>query len=261
MRQTSDLYRSLMSDPAHYFEVSVVIGDRGRLINESGLEILFGGYALVVQRNGAEGGYKSSSLISLSTSRAVFGDNEPSVGNCISGEINLKMLKPNAVLPRMAQIIPFVRVTNGVEHSEWLQKGLYYLDTREFSFDGRAETLTLHGYDPLLMLEQLYPEVKHSFPCSDIDAVRDIAYLIGVPIDENTLDEMNYDYQIEEPGTYTCREVLSYIGALYGGNWIINDIGALQLVRFTALPEQTNYLIDHVGNAITFGEEEVRILV
>jgi hypothetical protein len=46
---------------------------------------------------------------------------------------------------------------------------------------------------------------------------------------------------------------------MYVGAFIMTDEGKLRLVSILELPPETNYLIDEVGDAITFGGD--RILV
>lgn len=103
MQTVSSLYRQLISDPSHWFETSVVL-------------------------NGVR--YTEAQLISLSTSHTLF-DTQPGVGNCISGEISVELLAPDSDIPIMATVIPCVRATTGTQYSEWLQKGIYFIDTRE----------------------------------------------------------------------------------------------------------------------------------
>ena len=100
-----------------------------------------------------------------------------------------------------------------------------------------------------------YSSVNWPMPMSD--AVKDLALRLGVEVDDRT--KIRSDYSVEYPGDYTIREVLSYISAAHGGNWIITDAGKLRLVTLMEIPAETNYLIEEYGNAVTFGG--VRILV
>lgn len=261
MRETSQLYNQIIADPNHYFEVSVVIGESGVLITRQAERIIFGGFAILVDRGGAESGFRSSNLISVNINQQVFQSSSPSIGNCISAEISVSMLEPSAEIPRMAQIVPYVRACLGDQRSEWLQMGLYFIDTREVTRDDTGvNVLTLHGFDRMLMTEQDYPiDVDHDFPTTDIQAVRDIANAVGAEIDERTIDALEYGYSIEIPAGFTCRDTLSYVASLYGGSFIMNNDGLLQLIRFGDIPADTRYLIDNAGYAITFGED--RILV
>ena len=59
---------------------------------------------------------------------------------------------------------------------------------------------------------------------------------------------------------YTLRDVLRFIAAANVGNWIITSENNLLLVPlFGSMPEETNFLVDESGSAITFGG--VRIIV
>lgn len=260
MRSTSALYKRLLSIPGHYFEYSVVIGEKGRLITRRGERILFGGFAILVDRGGANSGYNKSSIISLTLKSGVFQKNTPSLGNTIAGEIELKMLNPAAIIPRMAQVIPYCRVCANGERSEWLQMGVFYIDTREVTQNSDGiDVLTIHGYDSMLITEQEYPLTGHDFPCSDLVALDDICSVSGIELDPRTTEIVVNDYQIEIPSGYSCRDTLGYIAALYGGNFIINDDGLLQLVQFGLLPKETRYLIEENGYQLLIGGDHILV--
>ena len=55
------------------------------------------------------------------------------------------------------------------------------------------------------------------------------------------------------------REVLENIAAMYAGSFIMSETAELLLVTMFGIPKETNYLIDNVGFAVTFGGD--RILV
>ena len=107
-----------------------------------------------------------------------------------------------------------------------------------------------------------------SFPARDIDVVRDIASKMQVHLDmrsdethKSVVEYINKGYIIQYPAEYTMRETLSFIAAMYAGNWIINDAGDLQFIGIYDLPEETNLLTNELGRRITFGNEKTRILV
>jgi hypothetical protein len=89
--------------------------------------------------------------------------------------------------------------------------------------------------------------------------VNEIAYQMGVSVDARTTALMTNAYTIPLPTGYSYREVLGYIASMYVGCFIMSDEGKLRLVSLLELPHETNYLIDQIGNAITFGGD--RILV
>ena len=82
---------------------------------------------------------------------------------------------------------------------------------------------------------------------------------MGVSVDPRTTAMITQGYTIPLPTGYTLREVLGYIAAMYVGCFIMSDAGELRLVSILELPPETNYLIDQLGDAITFGGD--RILV
>lgn len=265
MHETSPLYKELFSEyqsgaPEVKFETSLTIGETGVLITKQGDTITFGGVSILVAATGGDGGYDESLLMSISTSPSVFTEESPSVGNCVSAEIDVKMLKPYGDIPEMARISPYIRLTDGSRHSEWIQKGIFYIDTREKVEDGSSiEKIQIHGYDDMLKAEQDYPSSTLTWPAKDIDVVREIANFIGVSIDARTLLIISRSYVIQYPAGYSCRDVLGYIAAMYAGCFVMSDLGELRLVKINGIPKETRYLIEQAGFSITFGGD--RILV
>lgn len=259
MQDTSPLYRQILADPNHYFEVSVVIGESGDLVTERGETILFGGTAILVARSGPDSGFYGSQIFSLKTSSQMFG-NDPEIGRAIAQEIELQMLQPSGDLPPMAQIVPYVRACTDTQQSEWLQQGVFYIDTRETtaSYDG-LQILTLHGFDAMLMTEQEYASTSIDWPATDINVVREIASKIGVTIDSRTEALMTGGYTYPLPTGYTLREMLGYIAAAYLGCFIISETGQLRLVSLLELPSDTALLVDSIGDYITFGGDRIKV--
>lgn len=259
MQDTSPLYRQILADPNHYFEVSVVIGESGDLVTERGDTILFGGTAILVARSGPDSGFYGSQIFSLKTSSQMFG-NDPEIGRAIAQEIELQMLQPAGDLPPMAQIVPYVRACTDTQQSEWLQQGVFYIDTREttVSYDG-LQILTLHGFDAMLMTEQEYSSTSIDWPATDVNVVREIASKIGVTIDSRTEDLMTGGYTYPLPTGYTLREMLGYIAAAYLGCFIITETGQLRLVSLLELPSDTALLVDSIGDYITFGGDRIKV--
>lgn len=259
MQKTSDLYQELLATN-YKTETRLAIGETGRLITKQGDSITFGGTSILVGATGADGGYDETILISLGTESRVFGEETPTVGCCVAGEIDIEMLKPVGEIPKQARLVPYVRLTDGVRYSEWIQKGVFYLDTRQKKEDGtNIEKLVIHGYDAMLKAEQTYPASKLSWPAKDIDVVREIAEFLDVSVDSRTAALMTWGYRIQYPAEYSCREVLGYIAAMYAGCFVMSDLGELRLVALNEIPAETRYLIAAAGQPITFGG--VRILV
>jgi hypothetical protein len=258
MQETSSLYKRLLADPGHWKEYTLVIGESGVLVNEMSETITFGGTAILVASTGADSGFRESSIISMSTQKSIFSDSNPTVGNCIAGQITVEMMKPKGDIPRRARLAPYVRLTNGKEHSEWIPKGVFFIDHREYSGD-ENERMIINGYDYIILTENEFPSSTNEWPRKDIDVVRDIANEIGFSVDKRTVQIMNKGYKINYPAGYSMREVLENIAAMYAGSFIMSDTGELILVTMFGIPRETSYLIDNVGFAITFGGD--RILV
>ena len=258
MQETSSIYKRLLADPGHWKEYALVIGESGVLVDEFSNRITFGGTAILVATTSAESGFRESSIISMSTQKTIFSDSNPTVGNCIAGQITVEMIKPKGDIPRRARLAPYVRLTNGKEHSEWIQKGVFFIDHREYSGD-ENERMVINGYDHIILTEDEFPSSTHEWPRTDIDVVRDIASEIGTDLDSRTVKIMNKGYKINYPAGYSMREVLENIAAMYAGSFIMSDTGELLLVTMFGIPKETSYLIDNVGFAITFGGD--RILV
>ena len=258
MQETSSLYKRLLADPGHWKEYSLVIGESGVLVDGFSNRITFGGTAIIVSTTSADSGFRESAIIKMSTQKSIFSDSNPTVGNCIAGQITVEMKKPKGNIPRRERLAPYVRLTNGKEHSEWLQKGVFFIDHREHSGD-ENKRMTVYGYDHIILTEDEFPSSTHTWPRKDIDVVRDIAIEIGTSLDRRTVQIMNKGYEINYPAGYSMREVLENIAAMYAGSFIMSDKGELLLVTMFGIPIETSYQIDNVGFAITFGGD--RILV
>lgn len=229
MQTVSELYRSILNDRRHTKEVKAVIG---------GVE------------------YGKDKIVSCSTSGGLFSDSTLSVGGCVSREIDLSLRNPGEI-PRMAEIRLYVRLVLDDQASEWLPKGVFYIDTRSKTYDN---VLSLHGYDAMMKAEQTWLTSEYDtehWPMPMPDAVTDIAGRLGVAVDSRTV--INPSYEVEYPVDYTIREALSYIAGAHAGNWYMTEEGKLRLVTLYELPPETNYLVTEHGDAITFGG--VRILV
>ena len=194
--------------------------------------------------------FTEGALWSVETSLALF-DRSPEIGTAVAGEIVIEMPDPGVRFSRMAQIRPYVRICNEQQQSEWLPKGVYYIDTREYREDPYGPgTLKLTGYDAMLKGEKDCP-IDRAWPARDADVLMDIAKAMGVEVDSRTA--LNKGYTIQLPTGYTCREVLGYIAAMYGGSFVISDTGQLRLVTVTDTPRLPRLLADEAGNPIEVG--------
>lgn len=258
MQQTSALYKDIIAGN-YTVETRLAIGDSGLLVEKTGDYITFGGTRILVATSGADGGYNENILSSVETTSGLFSGDEPSVGECISREINVKMLKPAANIQGLSRLALYVRITDGNRTSEWLPQGVFYMDSMdENADDDDVKWLQIHGYDALLFSEQDYPaNTKLSWPAKDVDVVKEIATAMNVSVDQRTIQIMKNTYTIQWDATYSCREYLGYIAAMYAGCFIMSESGELLLVCFWSIPKETRYLTDNSGYAITFGGDRI----
>lgn len=200
--------------------------------------------------------YGEGVLLEIEINRSVFASS-PVLGSCISAEIDLSLIKPTVEIPRMALIEPYVRITNGTLTSEWLPKGKFYIDTREYTKNDAVDVMKIHGFDAMLMAEQLCP--IENFPMTDIQALNAVSTFLGFTLDSDITSQVNHGYTVPIPAEYSCREVLGYIAAMYAGCFVMDDFGHLKLITINSMPAETSFLINGAGLAITFGGD--RILV
>ena len=277
MLPTSELYKRLLSEE-HTTEVSLVIGTSGVLTTEEGDAIIFGSnngenIRILVEQGGPDDGFTQADLFELKTYHQLFDGETPLVGCTVAGQIEASLLLGDVFIPRMADMVPYVRLisADGTEKSEWVKKGIFYVDTREVTHnDGGLNMVNLKGYDALLKAQADYPsDNSAAYPKTDRQIVTLIAKAMGVDIDPRTLTLMNgnYTYGLEVMA-YSMQEVLSSIAVPYAGNWIMSDEGMLRLVSLAEIPKETRLLTDEIGYAIIFGTENgqpsgdpVRILV
>lgn len=231
MQETSDLYKKLLQSD-HFVETRLAIGDT----------------------MGADDGFSESRIISMSTQANLFSQNSPTVGNCVSGEIDITLIEPEISIPRNAKLRPFVRLSNGTETSEWIQKGVYYIDTRETQKGSSGlRILSIHGYDAMLKAEVDYIGSDIDWPAKDIDVVSSIAAVLGVSVDARTAQVMTAGFDVQFPSGYSCREILGYIAAMYAGCFVMSDLGELRLIPLWNAPRELSQLADESGNVLIVG--------
>lgn len=237
MQNTSDLYKSIRDNPLCSAETRATIA--GVL-------------------------YEQDRLSPPETSGSLFPDGKPSVGNCISRQLDLTISPAGRTIPRMAEIKLETRLVikdaltgEVLQASEWIPKGTFYIDTRET--DKVTSVMTIHGYDAMLKAEQmlLTETTEDDWPKPMDVVVEEIAKRMGVTMDSRTV--ISHTMMVGFPLEYTMREILGYIAAAHCGNWIITDAGELRLVGLADIPPETFYLVTEDGDAILFGDTRILI--
>ena len=166
-----------------------------------------------------------------------------SVGNCISATLALSILTDDEIVSTSPIVIQG-RVTDGTNFSEWKPFGTFFINQRDTSYEG---LVTVSCYDALLKASQSYVGAGSStanWPKTMEAVVTEIAYRIGVSIDSRTVINTGEDYIVPYPAGLTMLQVLGYIGACHGGNWIITEENKLRLVPLVTSPDETFFIID-----------------
>ena len=195
------------------------------------------------------------------------------VGNAVSATCQLS-IQTNAVIPRAAEVVVRMRLTDGTTTSEWLPAGTFYISRR--TRDPVTGVLTLECYDALLKDNALMPELlpwttgsgevmttgngewlyfTANYPRRMADLAADLALVLGVEIDPRTQLATGSAYTIGsvEPGT-TIHDVLAQIAAANGGNWIITPAGKLRLVPLVSAAGAASATANVIDVAAVTGE-------
>ncbi len=204
--------------------------------------------------------YDQTKIVSAS-SKAALMDKAATIGNCVAKELNLVLRNPGDI-PRMAEIRMQFRLNNGTQHSEWIPKGTFFIDTRD---EGNG-VLSIDAFDPMLKCDQSFTTSgeQGTWPRTDITVVNQICSRIGVTLDSRTAAIITAGYTIQYPGfgegAYTMRELLGFIGSMYAGNWIITEENKLRLLVLGDMPDDsTSLLITEYGEYITMGGFRIRV--
>lgn len=226
MHEVSTTYREILKLP-YKVDNALVIGGTDEIRSLSNDELM--------SKNNMYGTggavFTWDSLEGIKTTSSVFPNGEPSIGNCISRQINISIVTPAQEIPRTARLVPYSRIYYKDKFSEWIPKGVYFLDTRKknHAYKGRT-TLDLEGFDSMMRAEQLYKGTALTSPARDIDVVNEIAGRINAPVDRRTLAIMQKGFPIPISADYTYRETLGYIAGMYAGNFVMNEAGKLLLI-------------------------------
>lgn len=175
------------------------------------------------------------------------------IGNASTAHLTMSLFTKD--IPRGAEIRRYIRLRNGERVSEWLPKGVFFINRRSDD----AGCWTIEAYDAMRKAEAVWkPDQSLTFPMTMPAAAAELARIMETEVDPRTV--LNGAYTIDYPANdYTIRDELRFIAAAHGGNWIVTDEGKLRLIGLLSIPPETNYLVTEYGSAMTLGG--VRILV
>lgn len=199
-----------------------------------------------------------------------------SIGEACSALLELSFY-PQGYIPPAAEILCEVRLRENVreiylkdEHgnlvatddgfliaarysrkSEWIKRGKFYIDTRYL--DETTGVMTVTAYDKMLFAEDDYIDQNGTYPMPAEEAVAFVAAELGIEVDPRNRICAG---KIDNPtNVYNMREVLRFIAAASGGNFIISDEGKLRLVPIASpladAPVQHCSKLLSVGDLVT----------
>ena len=160
------------------------------------------------------------------------------VGNCISASLTFTVMTTNTI-PKSAKVVIKCRLKDGSTSTSWYEFGTFWVAKREVDDD----LVTLECYDAMLKGNQAYGGSNDAmnWPKPMQTVVNTIASRMGVSLDSrNSIRSDSSVYKCEYPGDLTLLEVLGYIGACQGGNWIITPENKLRLVPLTGSGSTVN---------------------
>ena len=263
MLATSSLYKAIVADPKHWEENRVVINGveyyddilesadtSSCVFADSALSIggAIVGEAEVVLRKTGVPGAELSKLIPRQATMDLY------VRVCRQsyyggGTVDTRGIVGIAVVHR-AVVGRYNSYGGEVEYSEWIPQGKYLVDSREAV--GWSERLVLRGMDKMALANADYPSTSsHGWPTTPANMIGDIATAIGVTVDSETQTLVNgwsLGDKFQLPTEFSMREVLGYIAAAFGGNFVISKEGKLKLLQVYSLPAETEFLVREDGD-------------
>ena len=189
-----------------------------------------------------------------------------SIGNTIASQLTLNL--HGVTVDTSSPLIVKFRATDGTNNSNWYTKGKYYIDTVDKS--PYSEETTVKAFDAMLKGEVEYQVSGGWLQPTDLvvlvgsDGTGGIAADMGVSIESATLTAISASpIQLNDappvgPNGVTDRQMLSYIAALRGGNWVITADEKLKLIYPYATPTSSATVGDEVSDFKAVPAETVK---
>lgn len=163
--------------------------------------------------------------------RSLFAQSTHSFGGCYSASLELGFVPQKGhTIKRNAEVQVFTKLVSfdGTEESEEIPQGTFYIAKRSV----RSSWTTLTCYDAMMKLSKIYAPQEGdigTWPRKMSVVVKEIFDRIGIELDPRTTIN---DYDVEYPNTLTEREILGYIAAAHGANWVITQENRAHMVPY-----------------------------
>lgn len=204
--------------------------------------------------------YLEDSIVKCTVERPLMDGGIPTVGACVSAQLDLELLPHGEVIPPRAEVQLYCRLVTNTLQCDWIPQGVFFIDTRETSNIGNLPLLKIHAYDVIIKLDPIYlTGTITGWPKSMKAVALDIADIIGTTIDPRTEDILSDTFMCQINTTYTMRQYMGYIAAAHAGNWITTADGQLRLATVFDTPNPSHLLIDEFGTRLVFGDTRILI--
>ena len=172
MHQTSSTYQKILAGP-HRVETVLQVGSNADV-------------AVCWSIPGTV--YGEDMITKISQKGDILDREAPGIGYFVARKLEVTMLDPSKQVAVMGRLVPFSRLVSDSGVSEWIPKGIFYVDTRKKAMvDAQAATVDIVAYDAGLKASIDYDTSALSWPATDVQVVADIAGKIETAYDASNL--------------------------------------------------------------------------
>lgn len=225
-------YNTIFSNPSHYAEVQIIVGEVG----------------------GTRTTYGMDKLMSLSTHSSLYGD-YIDIGNSNINAFNATLhgVLPTAI-PKMSRVEVWCRLTDGTNYTNWLPKGIFY--TKKPIYDSASGNLIISGYDVFYRAESLPYPIGSTVSGWNLETLRSVAQRMATFIDIALEDatQVGTDSFALPPFGYTAREILNDIATASGGNWMLTYVNSGTELAPVMTPKLRLVPIDSTNTVTALGQ-------
>lgn len=201
-------------------------------------QLLASDNSIKIHRYLIDGVEYTKGIQSCRRTRALFSQSTHSFGGCYSASLELGFVpKKGHTIKRNAEVQVFTKLVSfdGTIESEEIPQGTFYIQKRSV----RSSWTTITCYDAMMKLSKVYAPQEGDigdWPRKMSVVAKEIFDRIGVEIDPRTVI---HDYDVEYPNTMAEREILGYIAAAHGANWVITQENRAYMIPYGSIQGST----------------------
>lgn len=233
MLPVSSNYSTIISNPAHYAEVRIIVGEL----------------------NGTRTSFGMDNILSLTTHSSLYGD-YIDIGKCVINEFEAVLTGVSATqIPKMSRVEVWVRLRAGSTGTSWLPRGVFY--TRKPNYDEVSHRLSISGLDLMYRGEALPYPLGSTVTGWNTETTRTVAermaIFMGVTLEDSTqIPEFAFALP---PFGYTAREILHDIGTACGGNFTLTYTNTGTQTNLLMSPKLRFIPIEHTSTPLQLGRD------